>query len=89
VGELSSDLGFGNVRLNVTHLGLYDPHVFLNRAFEFKGFVAHDGAYDLFDFAHSLIGTSFDLVFVDAHDEPLRKLIDLVSICDKGHTAAP
>jgi hypothetical protein len=61
-------LGFGKAGLDVTNFGLNNARVLLDRAFDFKLFVAYSGANDLFDFAHSLIGTSFDLIFVDAHD---------------------
>lgn len=81
-------LGLGKARLDVTKLGLNFSNVFLNRAFQFKFFVAYSGANGLFDFAHSLVGMSFDLIFVDAHDEPLVKLIDAMSTCDKSHTSA-
>jgi ligand-binding sensor protein len=35
-----------------------------------------------------LVGASFDLVFVDTHGEPLRKLIDWMPTCDESHTPA-
>jgi hypothetical protein len=61
-------LGLGDCRLYIANLRLNNTGVFLDHALEFKFFVTHNLANYLFDFANSLVGTSFEFIFVDTHN---------------------